>query len=807
MDRYICIHGHFYQPPRENPWLEAVELQDSAYPYHDWNTKITAECYAPNTSSRILDSQKQIIDIVNNYAKISFNFGPTLLSWLKKNNTQTYQAILEADQLSQQKFSGHGSALAQAYNHMIMPLASLRDKHTQVIWGLKDFEYRFKRPAEGMWLPETAVDLETLDVLAEYGIKFTILAPNQAQRVKELNEQKWTNITPATLDTKQAYLCRLPSGKTINIFFYDGSNSHAVAFNNLLNSGEDFAKKLAHAFADQNRAQLEHIATDGESYGHHHRFGDMALAYCLHYLEAKKLARITVYGEFLEKHPPTQEVEIFEKTSWSCAHGVKRWSDNCGCCSGANPNWNQNWRAPLKEAMDWLKDSLDKIYEEQALDLFYDPWQARNSYINVILDRSLENIDKFFQEQAKIELNPNQKVKALKLLEMQRHGMLMYTSCGWFFDEISGIETIQIIQYAARSFQLAKETSGIDLEPAYLRLLEKAPSNLSKYKNGAIIFEKLVKPTMIDLLRVGAHYAVSSLFEDYPETINIYCYLASKKMYDRIDLGRQTLAVGKVKLHSKITLEEDVISFGILHLGDHNLIGGAHRYSDVNNLADIQAQIKDSFQKSDSTQVIFLVDQYFGSHSYSLWHLFKDEQRKVLDQIVTSTLNEIGASFRQIFENNYPIMQVMHEMHIPLPRALKTVVEFTINNDLAMLLQQPELNLEKLQKVAQEFKKWETNLDQTTLGFMAQNKLDSLLNEYTTKVFDLKLLKQINAWFNLLKKMQLRVDLWNSQNIYFKIASKHYQEQEDRARQGDDQAKSWLEEFDHLGNFLTVLSP
>ncbi len=806
MERYICIHGHFYQPPRENPWLETVELQDSAYPFHDWNTKITAECYRPNTSSRILDKHKQIINIVNNYSQISFNFGPTLLAWLKKNEQQTYQAILEADQISQKKFSGHGSALAQAYNHMIMPLASLRDKHTQTIWGIKDFEYRFKRKPEGMWLPETAVDIQTLEVLAEHGIKFTILAPGQAHKIRKISQKKWEDVGHAKIDPKQPYLCQLPSGKSINIFFYDGPISHSVAFNKLLNSGENFAKNLAKGFVDNNDAQLVHIATDGESYGHHHRFGDMALAYCLHYLEQQNIAKLTIYGEYLEKHPPAYEVEIFENSSWSCAHGIERWREDCGCNSGAN-NWHQKWRAPLKGALDWLKDSLDKIFEEQGQKIFNDPWLARNNYIDIILQRSAENIDNFFQAQAKAELDLNQKIKAIKLLEMQRHGMLMYTSCGWFFDEISGIETVQVMEYAARAFQLAKETTGIDLENAFIKLLEHAPSNLAKYGNGATVFEQLVKPAIIDLLRVGAHYAVSSLFEDYPDTLNIYCYQASKETYDRMDLGKQTLAVGKVRLHSNITLEEDLVSFAILHLGDHNLIGGVHKYSEKNNLAHVQEQIKESFQKSDSTQVIFLLDQYFGTHSYSLWHLFKDEQRKVLHQIVTGTLGEINSSFRQIYENHYPIMQVMHEMHIPLPKALETVVEFTINNEFALVLEKDQLDVANFEKTVQEFNKWETKLDITKLSFIAQTKLEELLNTYNDKVFDIELLKRINRLFNLLKKINLRLDLWNAQNIYFKVINKYYQEQQNQAEQGNEQARAWLTEFNSLGDYLKVFSP
>jgi alpha-amylase/alpha-mannosidase (GH57 family) len=459
MNRYICIHGHFYQPPRENPWLEEIELQDSAYPYHDWNERITSECYAPNTASRILDSDNRIIDIVNNYARMSFDIGPTLLSWIKLHHPDVYRAIIEADQLSQERFSGHGSAIAQAYNHIIMPLANSRDKRTQVLWGIRDFEYRFKRKPEGMWLPETAVNLETLDILAEYGIGFTILAPRQAQRVREIGNEEWRDVNGDGINSGMPYLCRLPSGKTINLFFYDGQVAQDIAFGGLLDDGKNFAERLTGVFSDREEPQLVHIATDGESYGHHHRYGDMALACALHYIESGNLADLTNYAEYLEKYPPTHEVEIRENSSWSCAHGVERWRRDCGCNTQANPGWNQGWRAPLREAMDWLRDNLIPIYEGEMASYVQDPWQARDDYIKVILNRSARNevildgsvqsVEAFHSRHVIRELSEEEKVKVLKLLEMQRCAMLMYTSCGWFFDEISGIETVQVMRYAS----------------------------------------------------------------------------------------------------------------------------------------------------------------------------------------------------------------------------------------------------------------------------------------------------------------------------------------------------------------------
>ena len=355
--RYLCIHGHFYQPPRENPWLGEVEYQPSASPFHDWNERITRECYGPNTRARVHRADGLILKLANNFAHMSFNFGPTLLSWMQRHKPDVYDAVLRADSESQKKFSGHGAALAQVYNHLIMPLANSRDKRTQIYWGIQDFEHRFARKPEGMWLAETAVDLETLDIMAEYEIKFTILAPHQAFRIREIGAGKWQDVTGQKVDPKQPYLCRLPSGRTIVIFFYDGPISHEVSFGDLLDNGKMFADRLLSAFADTAEPQLVHIATDGETFGHHHQFGEMALAYCLHYIASNDHAKITIYGEYLDRFPPTSEVEIFENTSWSCVHGVARWRDDCGCSTGKHSCWTQAWRAHLREAMDWLRDT------------------------------------------------------------------------------------------------------------------------------------------------------------------------------------------------------------------------------------------------------------------------------------------------------------------------------------------------------------------------------------------------------------------------------------------------------------------
>ena len=568
MERYICIHGHFYQPPRENAWLEFVELQDSAYPFHDWNERITAECYAPNGRSRIIGADGNIERITNNYTRISYDFGPTLLAWMAEEEPDTYRLILEADKESQARFSGHGSAIAQAYNHTILPLSTRRDKYTQILWGIRDFQFRFGRKPEGMWLPETAVDLEVLDILAGFGILFTILSPYQAMRTRKIRGRAWRDASGGRVDPSMPYQVRLRSGRRIAVFFYDGPISRAIAFERLLERGENFAERLVSAFSDSRPwPQIVHIATDGETYGHHHKRGEMALAYALHHIESNNLAKLTNYGEYLERHPATHEAEIWEHTAWSCAHGVDRWNSNCGCNSGGHPDWNQKWRTPLREALDWVRDTITPRFEQIASEIFRDPWSARNEYISVILNQWPDNPDRFFAEQATRSLGQDEKILALKLMEMQRHAMLMYTSCGWFFDELSGIETTQVIQYAARTLQLYQEIFGDSLELRFLDRLASAKSNIPEHHDGRFIYEKFVRPAMVDRQKVAGHYALISLFEPYPEEAKVYCYKVRLEDSQSSEAGRAKLVVGRARVASEITQESDVLSFGALHRG------------------------------------------------------------------------------------------------------------------------------------------------------------------------------------------------------------------------------------------------
>ena len=801
MERYICIHAHFYQPPRENPWLETVEVQDSAYPFHDWNQRITNECYAPNAASRILDEHGCIAKITNNYANVSFNFGPTLLSWMEAQEPEVYRSILEADQLSQERFSGHGSAIAQAYNHMILPLANDHDRYTQIYWGIRDFESRFQRMPEGMWLPETAVDLQALDTMAQLGIKFTILSPYQAWRLRRIGSRAYRDASGAKIDPSRPYLVRLRDGRSITVFFYDAPISQAVAFEKLLNSGEQFAHRLAGGFSDaRDWPQLMHIATDGESYGHHHAHGDMALSYALQYIEEKGIARLTNYGEYLEKHPPQHEAQIVENSSWSCSHGVGRWRENCGCNSGASNGWNQEWRGPLRSALDWLRDTVMPFYEQRASAFFYDVWKTRNAYVGVILDRSSESVGRFFTENSSHELSREERVTALELLEMQRHAMLMYTSCGWFFDEISGIETVQVIAYAGRVIQLARKLSpdeGGSIEQGFLERLEQAKSNLPEHQNGAEVYRKLIIPTALGLEQVAAHYAISSLFETGGSK---YCYSIEPSDYRTFVSGKMHLAVGQAGVCSRITQECDQFTFAVLHMGDHTLNAGVRKGADQASYNQIKNELSEAFSRADVPAVLRLLDQRFGGAIYSLKSLFRDEQRRIVNHILESTLKETEASLRAIYEHNAPLMRFLSGTNFPRPKPLALAAEFVLNAALRREFRNEFLDLQEVRKLFNEAKEDGVPLDSAGLAYLMERKLNGLMQQLQRRPQNIGLLRKILSLLELLKDLPFAVKLWKVENLYYQMSRATYPQ---LVSSGSASAE-WSDDFLKLGRELRI---
>lgn len=803
MEHYICIHGHFYQPPRENPWLETVELQDSATPYHDWNERIAAECYAPNATARIMDGQGRIAEIVNNYSKISFNFGPTLLAWVKEKMPEIYDAIIRADQQSKIHFSGHGSAMAQVYNHMILPLGNERDKQTQVIWGICDFESRFGRQPEGMWLAETAADTATLEALAAHGIRFTVLSPFQAARTRKLHAGgHWKDVNGARIDPSRAYLMRLPSGRQINLFFYDAPVSRAVAFEHLLTAGEKLVDRLLSAFSDKRPwDQLVHIATDGESYGHHHRHGEMALAYALRQIESSNAARLTNYGEFLEKHPPTHEVQIHEGSAWSCPHGVDRWRSDCGCNTGGHGGWNQKWREPLRNALDWLRDELAPRFENKAREVLHDPWRARDNYIRVILDRARATRDAFFKEHATHELRDDEQVLVLQLMELQRHTMLMYTSCGWFFDELSGIETVQVIQYAARAIQLAREIFGEDLEPGFLERLQHARSNIPENSDGRFVYERFVKPAMIDWEQVVAHYAVSSLFENYGDQTKIFLYSFEEEARHFATAGKAKLAVGRTKVQFDLTKKSDTLCYAVLYMGEHNLTGGVRRYGTAEEFEAAAAAIRDGFERGDFPETIRRIDRHFGPSGYSLKSLFKDERRRILNQILASTREDLENRFRLITERYTPLMRFLTDVGAPLPAALQTTADYVLHVDLRRLFENGPVDVPRLRALLAQAH-GQTDILDADFSFVVARKLEQLMEQLAKNPEDLPALINLKEISQEIVPVPIGLNLWKVQNTYFSMLQTVMPENRKRAAAGDEQARQWIEHFLGLGHCL-----
>ena len=771
--RYVAIHGHFYQPPRENPWLEAVEVQDSAAPHHDWNERVTAECYAPNTAARRVGQDNRIIDIVNNFEKISFNVGPTLLSWLDRRAPHVYQSILEADRRSAQARGGHGNAIAQVYNHMILPLASRRDKVTQVVWGRKDFQARFGRDPEGMWLPETAVDNASLEVLADAGMKFTILGPHQAWRIRRIGTEAWQEVNDR-VDPSQLYLWRGSEGRTLSIFFYDGPISRAIAFENALDRGENLVARLKDGFVvDRPGAQLVHCATDGESYGHHKPFGDMALAAAIAQIEADGSAVLTNYGAFLAEQPPAFEVAIRELTSWSCIHGVERWRSDCGCRTRAD--WHQRWRAPLRESLDWLRDHVDAFYESRASAFLKSPWEARDAYIDVILDRSRDGLATWLARHRRALLDAAAQVETRRLLEMERNRLLMYTSCGWFFDELSALEPTQILKYAAMALQYLRDLGGEDLEAEFVRRLEAAPTNVALYANGGEVYRALIKPAVVDLHRVVAHYAISGLFEEYPDEASIYAWRVTRldDAGDNYDGSR--LRVGRVRVASEITGESRDLQYTVLHFGGHDFSCGIQTHEDPAAYGTIKADLLRRYAQRSMAETVRGLDEHFPEGLFSLTHLFLEQRRRVLASVMQAVLSKHEQTYRRVWEESRKLVRYLRQADAPIPEVLRITAKYVLEEELVTELGRAADSTtlpERAFEIAEEARALGLELDgaavRPSVRLMVGRSLDALAEQVTAERVATLVTLVLGA-----RRIDLRFGLWHTQNHVFALWRDH----------------------------------
>ncbi|MEO1591948.1 MAG: DUF3536 domain-containing protein [Cyanobacteria bacterium J06632_22] len=700
---HVCVHGHFYQPPRENPYLEAVERQPSAAPFHDWNERILHECYRPNAFARILNDRGEVLHIVNNYEHISFNIGPTLMSWLERHDIETYRRILKADRLSCDRNEGHGNAIAQVYNHIILPLANPRDQLTQVRWGIADFKRRFGRDPEGIWLAETGVDYDTLRVLIECGIRFTILAPSQVERCRQLDSDEWHEVGGGQIDPNRPYRCfvpGLPEGHNfIDIFFYDGPISRDMGFGDVLASSHDFADRLGQAVrGDRRDAQVISVATDGETFGHHRSGAEKTLAYALYQEFPQRGWTVTNLAHYLSLHPPTWEAELKPVTAWSCAHGVDRWQDDCGC--GGGGEWHQRWRRPLRDTLDWLRDRLITVFEAYGGALFEDPWLARDEYIEVISDRTPRTVNRFLARHQRHKLSNGDKIDALRLLEMQRHALLMYTSCGWFFEEISRPEGTQILRYASRAIELAEEVSGEALETEFVERLAAAPSNVDYFRNGMGVYHKQVGPSRISLEQVVAHYAISSLFNQHHRESALYCYTLNQKDYQRQTLGALTLAMGQIQVISDITHEKTTLSFAVLHLGGWDFHCGVQTFKRRPAYTQAKDAVMAAFSRASVAQTIVAINRHFGDHTFDLQNLFAEERHRIMNLLSQDTLQRLDQLYTQIHRENYGVLMAFHRDRIPVPQEMQVATEIALSNRALKILRSLEHDLSDVDETA-----------------------------------------------------------------------------------------------------------
>jgi len=685
---YVTVHGHFYQPPRENPYLDTIERQPSAEPYHDWNERIHYECYRPNAFARVLNERGDIVGIVNNYEYLSFNIGPTLMSWLQRYDVEVYQRILEADRKSCDRLNGHGNAIAQVYNHIIMPLANKRDKYTQIRWGKEDFRSRFNRDPEGMWLAETAVDYPTLEALIAEGIRFIVLAPSQAERCRLLptDEQpvtQWLEVGGGQIDPTRPYRCFLPGGKPdrdyIDIFFYDGPISRDMGFSDVLFNSHHLAGRIGQAVrGDHRRSQVISVATDGETFGHHKGGTEKSLAYAFKEEFPRRGWTVTNFAHYLSLNPPAWEVELKPVTAWSCSHGVNRWQDDCGC--GGGGVWHQKWRRPLRTALDWLRDQLIKVYEETGRKFFIDPWKARDEYIKVVRDRSAANVDRFLSRHRSHKLTPAEQVDALRLLEMQRHSLLMYTSCGWFFEELSRPEGVQILRYASRAIELAGDVAGVQLEAGFLKRLTLAPSNIDFFKHGAEVYRHLVVSAQISFKQVAAQYAISSLFTTYPQDQRVYCYDAQQLDYQLQRMGTLTLAVGQLRLVSQITWESAHLVFAVLHMGGWDFHCCIQPFAGRRAYSQLKDKLFDSLKQASTAHSILAMNQLFGDQCFSLQNLFAEERHRIMRLLTQETLTRLDQLYSQVYRDNYGMLMAFQRDELTVPQELQVAAEVALSH-------------------------------------------------------------------------------------------------------------------------------
>jgi alpha-amylase/alpha-mannosidase (GH57 family) len=656
----LVVHGHFYQPPRENPWTEAVAAEPSAAPFHDWNERITSECYRPNGWARIVDDRGRVVAIVDNYAHLSFNVGPTLMSWLEEHAPDVLARMVDGDRAG-------GGAVAQAYNHIILPLATEQDVRTQVRWGLADFRHRFGRDAEGIWLPETAVNDVVLRVLAEEGVRFTILAPNQALAVRPLDnllgqEEPWHDVADGRIDGRRAYRWLDPDdpSKQVDLVFYDGAISHDLAFGLGSMTAEGFVTRVHDAARG---GGLVAVATDGETFGHHHHFAERTLAYALPVAAPRAGLGVTNLARFLREEPPTWQVRVRE-SAWSCAHGVDRWKADCGCSTGGEPGADQRWRAPLRSALDLLRDAGAEVFQCRGEKVLHDPWRARDAYIEVVLGR--RDVEDFAAEHVSGDL-----VEALTLLEQQRHALLMYTSCGWFFWDLAGLETVQCLRYAARAMDLLAEVGEDPPLAAFLEVLAQAVSNQPGEGNGADVWHRHVEPARVDADRAVAHIALAGLLQEQRPAGTVATWDILED--DHRDGQRAAFAVnaGRVTLRHRRTGRVTRHAYAVVLIDALEVLGAirtAEDDRDDDDLGDLFAAV----ERGDRlTQILRLVGERFGPDEFGLDRALPDAAEEIVAGAAAALEKRFADTFDRLYGFNRRELAALVRAGLTLPPAIR----------------------------------------------------------------------------------------------------------------------------------------
>ena len=649
---------------------------------HDWNERVYQECYRPNGFGRIVDRFQRVARIVNNYAELSFNVGPTLMAWLERRHPVTLKRMQDADKQSAKRRGGHGNAIAQPYNHTILPLCSDRDRRTQIAWGIADFRFRFGREPEAMWLPETAANDAALCALIDAGMKFAILAPGQAARVRPIGGSEWIDVSGGRIDPRvpYRYVHRDGSGRSMALFFYDGALARAIAFEGALASSQGLVDRFLHAGGAV--GNVVHAATDGESYGHHYKFGDRCIAYALTVEAPERGLRITNYGEFLERHPPAMEAELApgpdgEGTSWSCAHGVRRWRADCGCQTGAREGWDQAWRAPLRAAFELVRAHAASEFEAAAGELLLDPWGARDAFITRVLDPA-HPPRPFLAPFARRILSDAESVRALSLLEMQRNAMLMFTSCGWFFSDISGIETVQVLKYAGRTLDLLG-TLGLGVpEGPFLEILGEARSNVKSHGTGADVYRKMAMPCRVAPQRLAAHLSFERLVDHQPDAGEEASYRFEFQEARREQQGRLKLATSRIALEAVATGERTAYGAAAVHLGGIEFYSAVRPGVSEKAFAEAAERVWGKFTGGSLPSFLRSLSEEFGPDEFGLSDLLPDGRARMFEVVFGDIVTGLTDQYCRLYDDNRRLIDMLHKGGFEIPAALRTAAEFAL---------------------------------------------------------------------------------------------------------------------------------